>query len=218
MGFGLHQGWAIEGAIGSEFKIDASYLSPNVNMASRLEAATRQFGVPMLISESLYDICTLDTQLRLRKVDRVTVKGSKFPLDLYTCDIDLDALERFVNNGEEDYEIVDIDQARISNRAAREALMEQILSETLDTCNIFDSDIKLSYTTSAIPSQFVKAYAIALNDYLQGNWIEARAGFIHAQTIKGKIDGPCEILIEFIDELNCKAPKDWNGYRELHDK
>ena len=41
MGFGLHQGWAIEGAIGSFYKIDASYLSPNVNMASRLEAATK---------------------------------------------------------------------------------------------------------------------------------------------------------------------------------
>lgn len=41
MGFGLHVGWAIEGAIGSDFKIDASYLSPHVNMASRLEAATK---------------------------------------------------------------------------------------------------------------------------------------------------------------------------------
>ena len=41
MGFGLHIGWGIEGAIGSEYKIDASYLSPNVNMASRLEAATK---------------------------------------------------------------------------------------------------------------------------------------------------------------------------------
>ena len=50
MGFGLHVGWAIEGAIGSSFKIDASYLSPNVNMASRLEAATKQFGVLILIS------------------------------------------------------------------------------------------------------------------------------------------------------------------------
>lgn len=50
MGFGLHIGWGIEGAIGSEFKIDASYLSPNVNMASRLEAATKQYGVPLLIS------------------------------------------------------------------------------------------------------------------------------------------------------------------------
>lgn len=41
MGFGIHVGWAIEGAIGSLFKIDASYLSPNVNIAARLEAATR---------------------------------------------------------------------------------------------------------------------------------------------------------------------------------
>ena len=50
LGFGLHVGWAIEGAIGSEFKIDASYLSPNVNLASRLESATKQFGVYLLVS------------------------------------------------------------------------------------------------------------------------------------------------------------------------
>ena len=36
IGFGLHVGWAIEGAIGSDFKIDASYLSPNLNLTSRL--------------------------------------------------------------------------------------------------------------------------------------------------------------------------------------
>ena len=41
LGYGLHLGWAIEGAIGSVFKIDASYLSPNVNMAARLETATK---------------------------------------------------------------------------------------------------------------------------------------------------------------------------------
>ena len=37
--------------VGSEYKIDASYLSPNVNMASRLEAATKQFGVGLLLSD-----------------------------------------------------------------------------------------------------------------------------------------------------------------------
>ena len=41
MGYGLNVGWAIEGAIGSAYKIDASYLSPDVNMASRLEAACK---------------------------------------------------------------------------------------------------------------------------------------------------------------------------------
>lgn len=31
---GIHMGWSIEGAIGSRHKIDVSYLSPNVNLAS----------------------------------------------------------------------------------------------------------------------------------------------------------------------------------------
>lgn len=41
MGYGLHVGWSIEGALGSVFKVDATYLSPDVNMASRLEGATK---------------------------------------------------------------------------------------------------------------------------------------------------------------------------------
>ena len=58
MGFGLHIGWAIEGPIGSDYKIDASYLSPNVNIASRLEAATKQYGSMLLISEGIFKHCS----------------------------------------------------------------------------------------------------------------------------------------------------------------
>ena len=89
MGLGLHVGYAIEGAIGSFYKIDASYLSPNVNMASRLEAATKQFGVPLLISGQLYDIFTDKTKDQCRMIDRVTVKGSNEPLELFTIDVDI---------------------------------------------------------------------------------------------------------------------------------
>jgi len=83
MGFGLHVGWAIEGAIGSFYKIDASYLSPNVNMASRLEAATKQFGVQLLISGQLFIVLTESAQQHMRQIDRVTVKGSVEPLGNY---------------------------------------------------------------------------------------------------------------------------------------
>jgi class 3 adenylate cyclase len=54
MGFGLHAGWAIEGAVGSLQKVDATYLSPHVNMAARMEAATRQFGVSILMTRSFF--------------------------------------------------------------------------------------------------------------------------------------------------------------------
>ena len=92
MGFGLHQGWSIEGAIGSVHKIDASYLSPNVNMAARLEAATKQFGVPLLISGEMQSMLTNKIQDLCREIDCVTVKGSIFPVKLFTVDIDTDNL------------------------------------------------------------------------------------------------------------------------------
>lgn len=56
MGFGLHAGWAIEGAVGSLQKVDATYLSPHVNMAARMEAASRQFGVAILMTERFYEV------------------------------------------------------------------------------------------------------------------------------------------------------------------
>ncbi len=68
MGFGLHVGWAIEGAIGSEYKIDASYLSPNVNMASRLEAATKQFGTTILLSDHFVALLSPYVRRRVRQV------------------------------------------------------------------------------------------------------------------------------------------------------
>ena len=55
-------GWSIEGAIGSYYKIDASYLSSHVRMAERLEGATKHFGAPVLISESLYRLFTRTTK------------------------------------------------------------------------------------------------------------------------------------------------------------
>ena len=50
IGYGLHIGWSIEGAIGSDYKIEASYLSAHVNMANRLESGTKAYGIPILIT------------------------------------------------------------------------------------------------------------------------------------------------------------------------
>ena len=61
IGFGLHVGWAIEGAIGSDFKIDASYLSPNVKISDTLEASTKMYGMPLIISGPLFDIMTIES-------------------------------------------------------------------------------------------------------------------------------------------------------------
>ena len=37
-------------------QVDATYLSPHVNMAARLETSSRQYGVPVLMSEKFYEL------------------------------------------------------------------------------------------------------------------------------------------------------------------
>jgi hypothetical protein len=86
MGFGLHAGWAIEGAVGSIYKVDATYLSPHVNMAARLETSSKQYQVPLLMSHFFHELLSEIPQKKCRKVDVVTVKGSEVPIGIYTYD------------------------------------------------------------------------------------------------------------------------------------
>lgn len=88
---GLHYGWAIEGAVGSEFKIDASYpsyLSPNVSIAETVERATQIYGVSVLVAESVVSICSTPMATKCRLIDRVIITGSVVPMDLYVIDLD----------------------------------------------------------------------------------------------------------------------------------
>merc|ERR1711934_214047 len=67
--------------------IDASYLSPNVNMASRLEAATKQYGTPILMSHLFANSLSPAAYHFCRRIDKVTVKGSEDPVELFTFDV-----------------------------------------------------------------------------------------------------------------------------------
>ncbi|GMI38910.1 hypothetical protein TeGR_g12056 [Tetraparma gracilis] len=87
MGFGMHVGWAIEGAIGSSYKIDATYMSPHVEMSDRLEAGSKIFGVPINISHWLYALLSPKARKFLRPIDRILVEGCPTPMTVYTYDV-----------------------------------------------------------------------------------------------------------------------------------
>ena len=86
MGYGLHYGWAIEGAIGSSMKIDASYLSPHVNTAARLEAATKQYKQQFLMSGAFVVRLSGANRQLCRKLDSVVLVGQTIPTKLFTWD------------------------------------------------------------------------------------------------------------------------------------
>ena len=61
-------------------------------MASRLEAATKQYGVCLLVSGTLHEVFSEQIKLLCREVDTVTVKGSIVPMRLFTVDINFNSM------------------------------------------------------------------------------------------------------------------------------
>ena len=90
LGFSLHYGWAIEGAIGLIFKIDASYLGPNILAAEDIVDATEIYDVKLIVSGELQDILSPFFQDILRVIDRVSIDGIDRPMFLYTTEIEED--------------------------------------------------------------------------------------------------------------------------------
>ena len=93
IGFGLHAGWAIEGAIGTELKIDISYLSSNVNWSSRLEGLTKTYKKEILFTDTIFNLIKSSFMKQLiRHIDRVSVENSGVINDIYTIDLNVELL------------------------------------------------------------------------------------------------------------------------------
>uniref|UniRef100_A0A061R4B8 Adenylyl cyclase n=1 Tax=Tetraselmis sp. GSL018 TaxID=582737 RepID=A0A061R4B8_9CHLO len=204
MGFGLHIGWAIEGAIGSEYKIDASYLSPNVNMASRLEAATKQFGCSILMSDDFTTMLSPRVKRLCRAIDVITVKGSNKPVTLYTYDISLSAI------------------AEPDENKFQDDNMENLSHSFLSFKSEFDEnpDIISSIGSS---QEFRNQFQRGFQAYIDGRWTEARDNLLPClnridPSGESVTDGPTASLLEVMGRSDFIAPRDWKGVRHLTDK
>jgi hypothetical protein len=92
IGCGLHFGWAIEGAIGSDKKIDVSYISPHVNWTEFLESSTKNYGVPILLSEPFFNLLSPEVSKYCRQVDRIKKRSNDEPSGLFTYETHLENL------------------------------------------------------------------------------------------------------------------------------
>ena len=80
IGVGVNTGEAVIGNMGSDTRFDYSAIGDAVNTAARLESATKEVGVDILIGEETEKYCGL----HLKKLKPIKVKGKEKPLKIYT--------------------------------------------------------------------------------------------------------------------------------------
>ena len=80
IGIGINSGPAVVGNMGSDSRFDYSAIGDAVNTAARLESATKDRKVDILIGKSTEDLCGY----HLQKLKPIAVKGKSEPLEIYT--------------------------------------------------------------------------------------------------------------------------------------
>lgn len=91
IGIGINTGTALCGNTGSKIKFQYGALGHTVNLASRIEGATKVLGVPILISGSTKQM--IGNSFATRRLRKVRVIGINQPVDIYQLHAEVSSIE-----------------------------------------------------------------------------------------------------------------------------